>query len=491
MDQTPHRTARRPVKSEARFRTLEDIEQAGDRAVENILRAVGAYDVAQPTLDRCAVHAASCGFPDPDFVLARHKDWYSELEAIRTAGGGGPYHSRIVEARQDPDGAFARWFEDHVRQDDYYLVRIVPGAARLEAAGLFGDAMHANLFHEIVWPREIALARVMRLGRQKQKAALAQIFLAQAREQPAMAYVGLAGVHRQRDGIEIDEIVDSGAGPDAVTASAFEAMEEGPAGVEIDFDNLLNSDPLWLRWILAEEGDIAGELNRLPKDDFNDLVRAAREEASVEQKEELRRRYAAQLRDPETRRGPWLDVSFVSRARTLGYTPNQYVAAVDRLVRYRVGRDAALDGRISADDPGSLLVSWLEAHASDRPEPEALGRARHGLRPHRRRRGQSPVDGGPAARLLASVRPRALGQDDPLAAGDLGEPPGGSAGSRRRLRILPHRRRPPPPRPRRGRGRGRRRRLRRLTRAPVHAGGRHAGPRPLRAPSGRHDGLLS
>lgn len=373
MDQTPPRTPRRPAKGEARFRTLEDIEQAGERAVENILRAVGAYDVAQPTLDRCAAHAASCGFPDPDFVLARHKDWYSELEAIRTAGGGGPYHSRIVEARRDPDGAFARWFEDHVRQDDYYLVRIVPGAARLEAAGLFGDAMHANLFHEIVWPREIALARVMRLGRQKQKAALAQIFLAQAREQPAMAYVGLARVHRQRDGIEIDEIVDSGAGPDAVTAAAFEAMEEGPAGVEIDFDDMLNSDPLWLRWILAEEGDIAGELNRLPKDDFNDLVRAARAEASVEQKEELRRRYAAQLRDPETRRGPWLDVSFVSRARTLGYTPNQYVAAVDRLVRYRIGRDAALDGRISADDPGSLLVSWLEAHASDRPEPEALG----------------------------------------------------------------------------------------------------------------------
>ncbi|GJD89439.1 hypothetical protein BHAOGJBA_2966 [Methylobacterium hispanicum] len=366
-------TARRPAKGDGRFRTIEDIETAGERAVENILRAVGAYDVAQSTLDRCAARAAACGFPDPDFVLGRHKDWYSELEAIRTAGGGGPYHSRIVEARRDPDGAFLRWFEDHVRPDDYYLVRIVPGTARLEAAGLFGDAMHANLFHEIVWPREIALARVMRLGRQKQKAALAQIFLAQAREQPAMAYVGLARLHRQRDGIEIDEIVESGGGPDVVTASAFEAMEEGPSGIEIDFDNLLQVDPLWLRWILSEEGDIAGELNRLPKADFNDLVRSAREEAAIEQKEELRRRYAAQLRDPETRRGPWLDVSFVSRARTLGYTPNQYVAAVDRLVGHRIGRDGALDARVSTDDPGSLLVSWLEAHASDRPEAEALG----------------------------------------------------------------------------------------------------------------------
>lgn len=356
----------------ARFATLQDIERESDRVVDSILRAVEVYDVSQDTLARCALHAQACGFADRDFVVGRHKDWYSEVEAIRASAGGGPYHARVAEARRDPDAAFLQWFEDHVRRDDYYLTRIVPGAARNEAARILGDAWHANRFHRIVWPREIALARVMRMGRQKQKAVLAQIFLAQAREQPVMAYAGIARLYVENPGTELDADFAGAdaAGPDDLTVAALAASEEGPAGVEIDFDLLLASDPLWLRWILAEEGDVSGQINRLPREEFGELVRVSRQEALAEQKEETRRRFTAHLRDDESRRGPWLDVSFLTRAKALGYSPNQYVAAFERLLRHRIGSTPALDTQIDGQDPGSLLVSWLEALSKDKPEPE-------------------------------------------------------------------------------------------------------------------------
>lgn len=359
----------------ARFTSIQDIERAGDLVVESILRAVEAYEVSQATIDRCAAHARTCGFADRDFVLGRHKDWYSEVETIRSSPGGGPYHHRVAEARRDPDAAFVGWFEDHVRRDDYYLTRIVPGAARNEAARLLGDAWHANRFHRIVWPREIALARVVRLGRQKQKAVLAQIFLAQAREQPAMAYVGLARLYSDVPTTDLDTSLGGAdaTAPDDLTAAALAAAEEGPSGEEIDFDLLLSADPLWLRWILTVDGDISSQINRLPREDFADLVRVSREEALVEQREEMRRRFGVLLRDEDTRRGPWLDVSFLVRAKALGYSPNQYVAVFEGLLRHRVVPGSPLNARIDGQDPSGLLVSWLEAHAKDKPEPEPPG----------------------------------------------------------------------------------------------------------------------
>lgn len=232
------------VDGERRFATVEDVQREGDRVVESILRAIQVYDVTPATIERCAAHARTCGFVDQDFVVGRHKDWYAEIEAVRATTGGGPYHARVAEARRDPDSAFLRWFEDHVRRDDYYLERIVPGAARREAAGILGDAWHANRFHRIVWPREIALARLMRIGRQKQKAVLAQIFLAQAREQPAMAYVGLARLYAKAPVSELDTgfAGSDATGPDDLTVAALAASEEGPAGVEIDFDLLLAAE---------------------------------------------------------------------------------------------------------------------------------------------------------------------------------------------------------------------------------------------------------
>lgn len=355
-----------------RFTSLQDIERAGDRVVESILRAVEVYEVSQATLERCAVHARDCGFADRDFVIGRHKDWYSEVETIRSSPGGGPYHFRVAEARRDPDAAFLGWFEDHVRRDDYYLTRIVPGAARNEAARLLGDAWHANRFHRIVWPREIALARVMRIGRQKQKAVLAQIFLAQAREQPAMAYVGLARLYSDAPTMDLDTSLagTDATAPDDLTAAALAAAEEGPAGEEIDFDLLLSADPLWLRWILTIDGDISTQINRLPREDFGELVRVSREEALAEQREEMRRRFAALLRDEDTRKGPWLDVSFLTRAKALGYSANQYVAVFEKLLGHRIVAGSALNARIDGLDPSGLLVSWLEAHAKEKPEPE-------------------------------------------------------------------------------------------------------------------------
>ena len=358
----------------ARFASIQDIERESDRAIESILRAVEVYDVAQSTLDRCSLHAAACGYDDSDFVVGRHKDWYSEIETIRASNGGGPYNARVAEARRDPDAAFLAWFEEHVRRDDYYLTSIVPGTARAEAARILGDAWHANRFHRIVWPGEIALSRVMRLGRQKQKAVLAHIFLAQVKEQPAMAYVGLARLYAESSALERDGGSDgtASAGPDDLTASALRAADEGPAGPEIDFDLLLADDPHWLKWILAEEGDISGQINRLPREEFSDLVRVSRAEALADQREEMRRRFCTHLRDEETRRGPWLDVSFLSRAKALGYTSNQYVTAFERLLGHRIGVDADLDRRVDGDDPGSLLMSWLEALSSRKPEPETL-----------------------------------------------------------------------------------------------------------------------
>lgn len=360
-------------EGERRFTTVEDVQREGDRVVESILRAIQVYDVTPATIERCAAHARTCGFVDQDFVVGRHKDWYAEIEAVRAAAGGGPYHARVAEARRDPDSAFLRWFEDHVRRDDYYLERIVPGAARREAAGILGDAWHANRFHRIVWPREIALARLMRIGRQKQKAVLAQIFLAQVREQPAMAYVGLARLYAKAPVSELDTgfAGSDATGPDDLTVAALAASEEGPAGAEIDFDLLLAAEPLWLRWILAEDGDISGQINRLPREEFGKLVQVSRREAESEQREETRRRFTAHLRDEESRKGPWLDVSFLTRAKALGYTSNQYVAAFERLLRHRIGSAPSLDARIDGNDPGSLLVSWLEALAKEKPEPEA------------------------------------------------------------------------------------------------------------------------
>lgn len=363
-----------PAAKSTRFASVQDIERESDRAIESILRAVEVYDVAQSTLDRCSTHAAACGYRDPDFVVGRHKDWYSEIEAVRASNGGGPYNARVAEARRNPDAAFMVWFEEHVRREDYYLSAIIPGTARSEAARIFGDAWHANRFHRIVWPAEIALSRVMRLGRQKQKAVLAHIFLAQVREQPAMAYVGLARLYAESTSLVVDGANDvaGGGGPDDLTAAALQAADEGPSGPEIDFDLLLTEDPHWLRWILAEEGDISGQINRLPREEFGELVRASRADAIAEQREEMRRRFCTQLRDEDTRRGPWLDVSFLNRAKALGYSSNQYVTAFERLVGHRIGIDADLDRRIDGDDPGSLLMSWLEALAARKPEPEAL-----------------------------------------------------------------------------------------------------------------------